>query len=156
MISALKANCKIHPVSRAPYALPVRLTLLLLLCCSIVLLQAQRLPTGESITIKDGLGFRDVTSLTQDVNGLLWIGTRQGLNRYDGYRFIKFGSDPRADVEFPAEYIFYESTCFLNDSTLCLVADRHLLSMDIHTFSYEDLGLKKGIPGEVLHIKKSS
>ena len=118
-------------------------------------LTAQRLPTGESISIKDGLGFRDVTAITQDANGLLWIGTRQGINRYDGYNFVRFGSDPRADVEFPGEYIFYESTCFLDDSTLCLVADRHLLAMDIHTFSYEDLGLKLGIPGEVLHIKKS-
>jgi ligand-binding sensor domain-containing protein/two-component sensor histidine kinase len=154
MISTFKTNCRLHLVSRAPHALYGRLIVLLLLCCSITL-QAQRLPTGEAISIKDGLGFRDVTAITQDVNGLQWIGTRQGLNRYDGYRFIKFGKDSRADVVFPGDYIFYESTIFFNDSTLCLIADRQLLFFNIRNFICLDMGTTIGIHGDILHIKKS-
>ncbi len=155
MTSAFKAKGKTQLSCRASYALFWRLTLWLFLCWCTVLLQAQRLPTGESITIKDGLGFRDVTAITQDANGLLWIGTRQGLNRYDGYRFIKFGSDPRADIVFPGDYIFYESTCFFDDSTLCLIADRQLLFLNIRSFICLDMGTTIGIQGEILLIKKS-
>lgn len=118
-------------------------------------LSAQRLPTGESITIKNGLGFRDVTALIQDVNGLMWVGTRQGLNRYDGYRFIKFGSDSRADVVFPGDYIFYESTCFFDDSTLCMIADRQLLFLNIRNYICLDIGTTIGIHGDIMMIKKS-
>lgn len=35
-----------------------------------------------------------VTSLQQDKQGFLWIGTQDGLLRYDGYRFQKFNHEP--------------------------------------------------------------
>lgn len=35
----------------------------------------------------DGLAHNSVTSIIQDKNGLMWIGTRGGLNRFDGYTF---------------------------------------------------------------------
>lgn len=34
-----------------------------------------------------GLNNIEVTTITKDKNGLMWIGTKRGLNRYDGYRF---------------------------------------------------------------------
>jgi ligand-binding sensor domain-containing protein/signal transduction histidine kinase len=47
----------------------------------------------------DGLAHNSVTSIIQDRNGLMWIGTRGGLDRFDGYTFKvcknkenKFGS----------------------------------------------------------------
>lgn len=38
----------------------------------------------------DGLSFRDVRSIVQDENGMIWIGTRNGLNKFDGYDFTNF------------------------------------------------------------------
>ena len=38
-----------------------------------------------SLGMGDGLRSNSVTSLLTDSRGLLWIGTTQGLNRYDGY-----------------------------------------------------------------------
>ncbi|MDR1809520.1 MAG: hypothetical protein LBR34_03835, partial [Prevotella sp.] len=35
--------------------------------------------------IKEGLPYPHVTEITQDVKGYIWIGTRKGLYRYDGY-----------------------------------------------------------------------
>ena len=44
----------------------------------------------EHLTTKDGLSNNNIKCLTQDKNGILWIGTINGLNRYDGYRFKKY------------------------------------------------------------------
>jgi signal transduction histidine kinase/ligand-binding sensor domain-containing protein len=46
--------------------------------------------------VDDGLSHNSVTSLLQDSKGLMWIGTRSGLNRFDGYTFktIKNNQDP--------------------------------------------------------------
>lgn len=118
-------------------------------------LSAQRLPVGESITIDDGLGFRDVSTIAQDANGLMWFGTKQGLNRYDGYRFVLFGNDHRADIPFPGESIKLESAFFLDDSTLYLISGKRLLSLNIHTFSYQEIGSMYGLTGEVLNIKRA-
>ena len=39
---------------------------------------------------QDGLSFRVITSLLHDRDGFLWVGTNNGLNRYDGTYFAHF------------------------------------------------------------------
>jgi ligand-binding sensor domain-containing protein len=46
------------------------------------------------ITSKDGLSGDIVYSILQDKQGFLWIGTHQGLNRYDGYHFVHYNYEP--------------------------------------------------------------
>ena len=43
----------------------------------------------------DGLAGNTVSVITQDRDGFLWIGTSDGLNRYDGSRFLTFRHDPQ-------------------------------------------------------------
>ena len=43
--------------------------------------------------MEDGLSFRHVNAITQDNDGFGWIGTRTGLNKFDGYRFISYTED---------------------------------------------------------------
>lgn len=47
----------------------------------------------EYLTISDGLSQNTVLSIVQDSTGYLWFGTRDGLNRYDGYTLKKYYSD---------------------------------------------------------------
>lgn len=49
----------------------------------------------EHLTVNDGLSQSSVNALAQDNRGYLWIGTQDGLNRYDGYRFDVFRHDPQ-------------------------------------------------------------
>ena len=44
----------------------------------------------ESITTTQGLIQNSVHSIVQDKKGFIWIGTEEGLNRYDGRRFTSF------------------------------------------------------------------
>lgn len=49
----------------------------------------------ESVGDADAIPDNNVTALAQDHDGFLWIGTPNGLVRYDGYRFRRFARDPR-------------------------------------------------------------
>lgn len=44
----------------------------------------------ERISVNEGLSQSDVKSFVQDKFGFLWIGTRDGLNKYDGVEFRKY------------------------------------------------------------------
>ncbi len=49
---------------------------------------APRAAVFERISIEDGLSQVTVKCMLQDRQGFLWIGTEDGLDRYDGYHFI--------------------------------------------------------------------
>jgi len=52
----------------------------------------------EHLTIQDGLSQNAGLAIFQDSRGFLWIGTQDGLNRYDGYSFSVY----KHDAEDPA------------------------------------------------------
>lgn len=56
---------------------------------------------GQNINIRfdhlgtaDGLSQSNVKCILQDSRGFMWFGTRDGLNRYDGYKFTVYKNDP--------------------------------------------------------------
>jgi signal transduction histidine kinase/CheY-like chemotaxis protein/AraC-like DNA-binding protein/streptogramin lyase len=55
---------------------------------------AQTTPGYQTISIADGLSQGMVFDIIQDEEGFLWIATKNGLNRYDGYSFRVFTNDP--------------------------------------------------------------
>jgi PAS domain S-box-containing protein len=48
----------------------------------------------EHLSIEDGLSQNAGLDIFQDSRGFLWIGTQDGLNRYDGYSFKVYKHDP--------------------------------------------------------------
>lgn len=45
-------------------------------------------------SVNEGLSQSTVTAIVQDRQGNVWLGTQDGLNRYDGYGFEVFHADP--------------------------------------------------------------
>lgn len=49
--------------------------------------------TTEHFSTQSGLSYDDVFAIAEDSRGLIWIGTRYGLNRFDGKRFKRYSME---------------------------------------------------------------
>ena len=63
-----------------------------LLCLFPVLAKAQE-PFMRQLTTKDGLPQQQVMCYFKDSRGFVWLGTKNGLSRYDGRTFKNFGEE---------------------------------------------------------------
>jgi len=61
--------------------------------------------TFEHLTVEDGLAHNSGLCFVQDNNGFLWIGTQNGLSRYDGYNFINYTHQPGDSTSLSDSYI---------------------------------------------------
>jgi len=57
-------------------------------------ISGERVIQVETFNIESGLSQSNITSLLLDSYGFLWIGTQDGLNRYDGYSFKAYRNNP--------------------------------------------------------------
>ncbi|MVM41096.1 response regulator [Spirosoma sp. HMF3257] len=71
-------------------------------------------PKGwQELTISNGLSQGMIFDLKQDQKGFIWIATKDGLNRYDGYNFKVFTNDP------------YNPYSISDNACSALLLDRH-------------------------------
>lgn len=65
----------------------------------------------EHITQDQGLSNNAVNCLLQDRRGFLWVGTDDGLNRYDGHTFVVYRHQPDDPHSLPGNFVqtIYES-----------------------------------------------
>ena len=54
---------------------------------------------------EQGLSNTTIEAICQDSRGFMWIGTRDGLNRYDGHTIVVFRSDPGDSGTLSDSYI---------------------------------------------------
>jgi signal transduction histidine kinase/streptogramin lyase len=82
----------------------------------------------EHFTTANGLSENFVYAVFQDSKGFLWIGTHEGLNRYDGYGFKKFRHDPADSNSLPDNTI--NDICEDGDGNLWLATNTGLCRFD--------------------------
>ena len=61
--------------------------------------------TFKQLTDADGLSQSTIFTTIQDKDGYLWLGTVDGLNRYDGYEFRIFENDPSDSTTISDNFI---------------------------------------------------
>ena len=59
----------------------------------------------QHLRVEDGLSHNSVISMLQDDRGFLWFGTKDGLNRYDGYNFKLFQHNNEDDKSIGSNFI---------------------------------------------------
>ena len=62
-------------------------------------------PAFEHLTVADGLPQSTVYAALQDAEGLVWLGTEEGLVRYDGHRLVRYGFNPGVSDGLPGNFI---------------------------------------------------
>ncbi len=72
---------------KRPQSLVIFLLILLCVCAPV---RADELMAFHNLTTADGLTSNQVTAIYRDSRGFLWVGTEEGLDRYDAYRFCSF------------------------------------------------------------------
>ena len=60
----------------------------------------------EHLSLESGLSQNAVLSMLQDSQGFMWIGTENGLNRYDGNTVVRYFHDPRNSESIGSDYIW--------------------------------------------------
>jgi ligand-binding sensor domain-containing protein len=80
------------------------LTVSLLLTAISTTMAQQFYFTGYSIG--DGLSQSVVNCIFQDSRGFLWIGTQNGLNRFNGYKFEVYTYNPDDSCSIPNNWIY--------------------------------------------------
>src|SRR5882757_6177576 len=56
--------------------------------------------------VEDGLSNNTVICSIQDKDGFLWFGTKEGLNRFDGYHFKAFNLDDDYERSLTKDLIY--------------------------------------------------
>lgn len=57
------------------------------------------------LTIRDGLSQGMINYMLQDRFGFMWFGTKDGLNRYDGYQFVVYRHDPEVPYSLADNHV---------------------------------------------------
>lgn len=90
---------------------------------------AQWFNNVTSFTTQNGLSNNTITCLQKDETGFLWIGTHEGLNRYDGTEFINVLSNDKNNL--PSNNI--RKICFIDKTTLAIGTDAGLCLLNTAT-----------------------
>ncbi len=82
------------------------------------------------LQVENGLSNNTVFCSAQDNNGFLWFGTKDGLNRFDGYSFKVFRNNPQDTTSLGSSYI--HSLYIDREGTLWAGTRKGLYRYDAH------------------------
>jgi signal transduction histidine kinase/ligand-binding sensor domain-containing protein len=119
------------------------------------LLSAQSFDYGfKHLTTDEGLSHDYVHSITRDKQGFLWIGTINGLNRFDGLKFRIFLN--KVNDSTSLAHNFVTTTVCDNDGYLWIGTGNGVSRYDPHTESFRQLRLPDSVDNNVGHVARAT
>ena len=85
----------------------------------------------------NGLSHHHASRVLQDSTGMMWVATYNGLNRFDGYRFVTFKAEEEDEMNIPSDRI-RRIRLTEDNNILCLIDDSVVL-FNTHTCRFESL-----------------
>lgn len=86
---------------------------------------------------RDGLSHWHTSRIRQDSTGFMWIATWNGLNRFDGNRFVSFKTNPGDSISTPSDKI-RRIELTEHNNLICVVEDS-LYLFNTHTCQFDTL-----------------
>lgn len=115
-----------------------RLTIFISHLIIIVTLMAQPLCQITEFTAEDGLPQDIASGVLQDRKGFIWICTRNGLNKFDGYTFKNYKSVPSKEHSLSSNRITFISETEYGD-IWCQTYDNRAYIFDTHRETFFDV-----------------
>ncbi len=111
---------------------------------------AQWFNNGSTFTTQNGLSNNTITCLQKDSLGFIWIGTHEGLNRYDGTSFVNVLSNAKNNL--PSNNITRVE--FISNTLMAVATNTGLCLLNTTTFSGKkiDLPYLPAFPGTAFYI----
>ncbi|RTE53576.1 response regulator [Arenibacter aquaticus] len=139
-------SIRISLFSVPPERLKVKVTarnyffILIAFCCNIIFgQQAFNNIPFFTLNVKDGLSQNYITCSAQDFEGFIWIGTRNGLYKYDGYHFEQINLKEKG-IENNHINCLYRG----NDQNLWIGTNQGPVLYDYHSGDITPLFLENG------------
>ena len=106
--------------------------------------EAQQTVAFTRISTEDGMGLNSnvVYSLQQDSRGFIWVGTGNGLQRFDGSKFISFGNSGAGSDQLPDAPLRQIIQADSNKILLLFESLREFGLFDPSTFLYKKIVFK--------------
>lgn len=89
----------------------------------------------SNLSLDNGLSQITVTSIHEDNKGFMWFGTRNGLNKFDGYKFDIFINDPENNLTISDNHILCMTED--NDGYLWIGTNNGLNRLDRQTNKFK-------------------
>jgi len=107
----------------------------------------------QHLTDVQGLSNNRVWAITQDKYGLIWIGSQDGLNRFDGYKVDVYRNEPGNKNSLPNNYV----RCLFTDShgVVWIGTGNGLAYYDYRSNSFQSFFRGKGedsLPGNSISV----
>lgn len=124
---------------------------------NLTILQGQSLPNSDDYianiqhySVEDGLSHRDVYCTFQDSRGFIWVGTKYGLNRFDGHHFQVFTKEKHGLAANEVQQIIEDAEgwlwIFKSKTSTSRTQFTHLSFLNVHTL--EVLSFEERFPNE--------
>lgn len=130
------------------------ISFLLYVCLINLPVKAQEILKGNRKGISDGLSQNSVLSIIQDDQGFIWLGTQDGLNKFDGYQFTHFKESIQDSSKLNNDYILtLHQTKDNNIWVGTLGGGLNCYNPITNSFTRKNIGIGKG--GEISTIIES-
>jgi ligand-binding sensor domain-containing protein/signal transduction histidine kinase len=103
----------------------------------------------RNFQVEDGLSNNTVFCSAQDQHGFMWLGTKDGLNRFDGYSFKIFRNDPNDSLSLGDNFI---RSLLIDSNNILYVGTR--IGVYKYDALHESFNLVLSCENEVRDIKK--